>query len=192
MAEPTVVLASASPRRLELLRRLGIEPVVRPSDADESPRAGEPPDAYVARLAAAKADAVATGVDVLVVAADTVVVVDDQALGKPAGPADAATMLRRLSDREHRVLTAVEVRCGARRAGAVEETTVRFRAISDEEIDAYVATGEPLDKAGGYGIQGAGGMFVEHINGSDSNVIGLPLATFVRLAAEVGAPILPS
>lgn len=190
VAEPAVVLASGSPRRLELLRRLGIEPSVRPADIDESLLPGEAPDAHVARLAEAKADAIARGVGGLVIAADTVVVLDGEVLGKPIDHDDASAMLRRLSGRDHWVLTGVAVRHDGRRAAAVEATEVRFRPISDDEIAAYVATGEPLDKAGAYGIQGAGGMFVDGIRGSDSNVIGLPLATLVRLAADVGVTIL--
>jgi septum formation protein len=192
VAEPHVVLASASPRRLELLRRIGIEPEVRPADVDEATRPGERPDALVARLAEAKALAVGDVPEgVLVVAADTVVVHGDQVLGKPTDPAEATDMLTALSGTDHRVLTGVHVRCGNRAAGAVEMTLVRFRPLSAAEIEAYVATGEPLDKAGGYGIQGVGGMFVTAIEGSDSNVVGLPLATLVRLAADVGVQLLP-
>ena len=192
MAEPHVVLASSSPRRLELLRRIGIEPEVRPTDVDESVRAGETPEDLVARLSRAKADAVRdVPAGALVVAADTVVVLGEQVLGKPAGPADAIDMLTDLSGAEHRVLTGVHVRCGGRSAGAVDVTVVRFRALDASEIEAYVATGEPLDKAGGYGIQGIGGMFVDSVHGSDTNVVGLPLATLVRLASDVGVELLP-
>jgi septum formation protein len=186
-----VVLASGSPRRLELLRRLGLDPEVRVAAVDETPLTGETPAETVARLARAKAHAVEAG-DALVVAADTEVVLDDTVLGKPADPAEATAMLRSLSGRTHVVLTGVHVLAGDRESAAVEETLVCFRVLSDEEIAAYVATGEPDDKAGGYGIQGAGGMFVERIEGSDTNVIGLPLATVVRLAAEVGMTLLPS
>jgi septum formation protein len=186
-----VVLASGSPRRLELLRRLGLDPEVRVAAVDETPLTGETPAETVARLARAKAHAVEAG-DALVVAADTEVVLDDTVLGKPADPAEATAMLRALSGRAHVVLTGVHVLAGDRESAAVEETVVCFRALSDEEIAAYVATGEPDDKAGGYGIQGAGGMFVERIEGSDTNVIGLPLATVVRLAGEVGVTLLPS
>jgi septum formation protein len=192
VAEPFVVLASASPRRLELLRRIGIEPEVRPADVDETTRSGERPDALVARLAEAKALAVGEVPDgVLVVAADTVVVLGAQVLGKPTDPAEATDMLTALSGIGHRVLTGVHVRCGNRSAGAVEATRVRFRPLGAAEIEAYVATGEPLDKAGGYGIQGIGGMFVDSIEGSDTNVVGLPLAALVRLASDVGVELLP-
>lgn len=189
---PTVVLASGSPRRLELLRRLGLDPEVRVAAVDEALRPGEAPAATVARLAAAKARAVEAPYGALVVAADTEVVLDGTVLGKPADDPEATAMLRSLSGREHVVLTGVHVRWGEREAAAVEETVVRFRGLGDDEVAAYVATGEPHDKAGGYGIQGAGGMFVERIEGSDTNVVGLPLATVVRLAAEVGVTLLPS
>lgn len=189
---PPVVLASGSPRRLELLRRLGLDPEVRPADVDEAPLPGEAPAATVARLAAAKARAVDGPADLLVIGADTEVVLDGDVLGKPADAAGAAALLRSLSGREHVVLTGVHVRFAGREAAAVEATVVRFRALRDDEIEAYVATGEPLDKAGGYGIQGAGGMFVERIEGSDTNVVGLPLATLVGLAAGVGVTLLPS
>lgn len=171
--------------------------MVRPADVDETAGSGERPDALVARLAATKAGAVTANTDIdiaaddLVIAADTVVVLDGHALGKPRDPADARAMLAQLSGRDHRVCTGVHVRCGDRDAGTVETTTVTFRALSDREINAYVATGAPLDKAGGYGIQDAGGAFVDRIDGSDSNVMGLPLATVVRLAAEVGVELLP-
>lgn len=186
-----VVLASASPRRLGLLRRLGIEPTVRAAHIDETPQEGEAPDAVVARLARTKAHAVACAPDDLVIAADTEVVLDGRVLGKPQGPQDAAAMLHALSGRAHRVITGVHVTRGDREAGAVDETTVHVRHLTDTEIDAYIGTGEPFGKAGAYAIQGAGGMFVERIEGSDTNVIGLPLATVVRLAAEVGVTLLP-
>lgn len=188
---PRMVLASGSPRRLDLLRRLGIDPVVRPADVDESTLPGEAPTEHVARLARDKALAVARGDDDLVIAADTEVVLDRTVLGKPAHAAEARTVLRALSGRTHLVLTGVHVLHGDREASAVEVTEVRFRDLGDDEIEAYIVTGEPFDKAGGYGIQGAGGMFVERIDGSDTNVVGLPLATVVRLAAQVGVPLLP-
>ena len=186
-----MVLASGSPRRLELLRRIGLEPVVRAADIDETPHPEEAPRATVARLARAKAHAVDRATGDLVIAADTEVVLDGGVLGKPDGADGAAAMLRSLSGRTHRVVTGVHVRHGAREAGAVEETVVHVRELSDQEIDAYVATDEPFGKAGAYAIQGAGGMFVERIEGSDTNVVGLPLATVVRLAGEVGVTLLP-
>lgn len=194
-----IILASASPRRLELLARLGLDPLVRPADVDERPFDGEAPGPHVARLARTKAEAVAGGTDIaaddLIVAADTVVVLggvsSGEVLGKPTDPADAAAMLRRLSGATHHVLTGVHLVRGDRAASAVETTEVRFRTIAAAEIEAYAATGEPLDKAGAYAIQGAGGMFVEGIVGSDTNVIGLPLATVVALAAELDFTLLP-
>lgn len=187
----TVVLASGSPRRLELLRRIGVDPVVRPADIDETPGPDEPPAATVARLARTKAQTVEPSPEDLVIAADTEVVLRDAVLGKPADADAAAAMLRSLSGRAHRVVTGVHVVCGEREAAAVEETVVHVRELTDREIEAYVSTGEPLGKAGAYAIQGAGAMFVERIEGSDTNVIGLPLATVVRLAGDVGVTLLP-
>ena len=186
-----VVLASGSPRRLELLGRIGIEPVVRPADIDEAPQPGEAPEATVARLARTKARSVEHEPGELVIAADTEVVLGDGVLGKPADAGAAAAMLRSLSGRAHRVITGVHVLHGDREAAAVEETVVHVRELSDAEVDAYVATGEPFGKAGGYAVQGAGGMFVDRLEGSDTNVVGLPLATVVRLAGEVGVTLLP-
>lgn len=188
---PPVVLASASPRRLELLRRLGLDPVVSVADVDEAPVAGEAPAATVARLAAAKARAVEAPPGALVIAADTEVVRDGTVLGKPADADEATAMLRSLSGGSHLVVTAVHVRHDGREANAVETTVVTFRPLDAEEVAAYVAGPEPYDKAGGYGIQGAAGAFVERIEGSDTNVVGLPLATVVRLAGEVGVRLLP-
>lgn len=185
-----MVLASGSPRRLELLRRIGIEPEVRPADVDETPLLGESPIALVSRLAAAKADAVEAG-DALVVAADTEVVIDERILGKPADADDARAMLACLSGRSHDVITGVHLKRGHATAAVVEITSVCFRLLTSEEVDAYVATEEPFDKAGAYAIQGTGGMFVESITGSDSNVVGLPLATVVRLARQLGVELLP-
>jgi nucleoside triphosphate pyrophosphatase len=187
-----VVLASGSPRRLELLRRIGIEPVVRVADVDETPHDDEPPATTVARLARAKAHAVDRSPTDLVVAADTEVVLGGAVLGKPADGEAAAAMLRSLSGRPHLVVTGVHLLHGEDEAAAVEETVVQVRSIGDAELDAYVATGEPFGKAGAYAIQGAGGMFVERIEGSDTNVIGLPLTTVVRLGREVGVTLLPS
>ncbi|MBW3603238.1 MAG: Maf family protein [Actinobacteria bacterium] len=192
MTKP-VVLASGSPRRLELLGRLGLDVHVQPTDVDETPRDGEPPAALVRRLAAAKASrAAAGGADpaLLVVAADTEVVHDGDVLGKPSDDEDAAAMLRRLSGDWHTVLTGLALRLGTATAEEVVATRVRFRPVTAEEISWYVATGEPRDKAGAYGIQGAGGAFVEAIEGSDSNVVGLPLATVVLLARRLGMELL--
>lgn len=183
-----VVLASGSPRRLELLRRIGIEPHVRPADVDETPRANEAPNELVARLARTKAHAVDRHPEEIVLAADTVVVLDAVILGKPRDDADARRMLRALSGRSHDVVTGVHAVGPAGETSAVETTEVTMRPIADHEIAAYVATGEPADKAGAYAIQGRAGAFVTGIVGSDTNVIGLPLATAARMLGEVGPP----
>lgn len=186
--EPLLVLASGSPRRRELLAQLGVSFEVRVADVDESPLPGEQADDLVRRLAALKAQTVlaaAPEADVVVLAADTVVVVDGVVLGKPVDADDATRMLGLLSGRAHTVLTGVAV---ARRATGlvveVEATKVTFRDLTDADIAAYVATGEPLDKAGAYGIQGAAGSFVAGIEGNKDNVIGLGLATTTRLLAH--------
>lgn len=191
---PRLVLASASPRRRELLAGLGLELAVRPAAIDETPRLAEPPRDHVLRLAEEKAAAVAAtaAADEVVLAADTIVVLDDEILGKPADDADAALMLRRLADRRHQVLTAVAVVTGGgeHRLAAVEATTVRFAALSDAEIDWYVATGEPRDKAGAYGIQGLGSLFVDSIEGNYANVVGLPIPLVYRLLRGVGIDLM--
>ena len=184
-----VVLASASPRRLDLLRRLGIEPTVRPPDVDETPRPDEPPVDLAARLARAKV-AVEADDDALVVAADTVVAVGPEALGKPTDREDARAMLALLSGRDHEVLTGVAVRRHGRVRADVATTRVRFRSLRPTEIDWYVATGEPRDKAGGYGLQGAGAALVAGIEGSHTNVIGMPLELLVALARALDVDLL--
>jgi septum formation protein len=179
-----LVLASGSPRRRDLLERLGLHFDVAPPDVDESVRAGEDSRTYVLRLAQAKADQIARARPrTLVLAADTAVVLEGEILGKPAGTDDARAMLRRLSGRIHLVLTAVAIAGEVQQSlpPIVVETRVKFRAISDDEIGWYVGTGEPFDKAGGYGIQGIGGAFASAIDGSASNVIGLPLAETIEL-----------
>lgn len=191
MGSPRLVLASASPRRLELLGRLGITPDVMPADIDETPRPGESASALVARLSASKAATCVVGTNDVVIAADTVVVCQDDILGKPVDDADAFAMLARLSGTEHHVVTGVHVRRGARHASRVEATAVRFRRIAEPEIVAYIRTGEPCDKAGAYAIQGGAGMFVTQLIGSDTNVIGLPLATLVDLLSDVGVSVRP-
>lgn len=186
---PPVVLASGSPRRRELLRRLGIEPTVRPADVDETPRPGEHPRALAVRLARAKATAGDHG-RALVVAADTVVAVDATVLGKPADVDDARRMLELLSGREHLVVTGVAVRRDGRIEAGVATTRVRFRPLAAAEVDWYLATGEPADKAGGYGLQGAGAALVAGIQGSPTNVIGLPLELLLDLARRVDVDLL--
>ena len=193
-----VVLASQSPRRRDLLDLVGIAHTVRPADVDETVRAGEPPADYVERLAREKARAAAHAAaaagdvdgDSLIVAADTTVVIDGEILGKPADHADAQAMLRRLAGRTHEVFTGIAVRRGAgdaaREAAAVERVAVTFRALADEEIAAYVETGEPMDKAGAYGIQGFGATIVTRIEGDYFAVMGLSLVRTVALMQEVG------
>jgi septum formation protein len=173
-----IVLASASPRRAELLRAAGIEVEVLPAHIDETARKGEPAAAYVRRIADAKARAVAARVpDGIILAADTTVVVDEIMLGKPEDDADAKRMLRMLSGRSHEVLTAVSVgRAGGAVLTEIERTAVEFAAMTEFEIDWYVETGEPRDKAGAYAIQGYASRFVARIDGSYSNVVGLPIA----------------
>lgn len=185
-----VVLASSSPRRLELLTRLGLSVDVRPVDVDERPLPPEAPETYVMRLAAAKASAVRASDDELVIGGDTAVLLDTEVLNKPRDAAHARAMLRRLSGRAHEVLTGVAARRGDELATDLARTRVWFRPLADAELDWYVATGEPLDKAGGYGIQGAGGALVERIEGSDTNVIGLPLPLTVTLARRLGVDLL--
>lgn len=186
---PDLLLASRSPRRAELLRTLGVAFAVVDVEVDETPSTGESPSAYVERLARAKAEAGrAASDDVLpVLAADTTVVCDQEILGKPADAADAARMLRRLSGRWHSVFTGVAL-AGAGLTTVVVETRVCFRELTEAEITAYWASGEPADKAGAYGIQGLGGALVARIEGGWSNVVGLPLAETLTLLSREGIP----
>jgi septum formation protein len=183
-----LVLASASPRRAELLTAAGFSFEVAPADVDETPRCGEPPAEYALRVARDKAAAVGRAhPDAVVLAADTVVVADDAILGKPRDDDDAARMLRALSGREHLVQTAVVLRAGGHAGAersAIGSTRVRFNPLSDEEIAWYVSTGEPQGKAGAYAIQGLAARFVERIDGSWSNVVGLPVAAVYRMLRE--------
>lgn len=184
----TVVLASASPRRLELLGRLGVSPTVVPADVDESVHDGESAEAYVARVATDKAAAVAAARSgAIVIGADTAVVLDGESLGKPDGPADALDMLGRLVGRSHTVLTAVTVISpdGERRT-ETSEATVTMADATSAELEWYVATGEPLDKAGAYAIQGIGAFLVERLDGDHTTVIGLPLRATIRLLHAAG------
>ena len=170
-----VVLASSSPRRLDLLRSIGVEPEVRPADIDETPHQGEGPAAYVERLAQGKAVAVARAGEV-VVAADTTVVLEGRIIGKPSGRAEALDTLRALSGRTHTVYTGVAVLSPAGTSGVTVTSEVTFVKASEDFLDWYTGTGEPYDKAGAYGLQGAGAMMVAGVRGSVSNVLGLPLA----------------
>lgn len=188
-----LVLASGSPRRRELLAGLGLTFEVRPVDVDETPRDGEPAEPYVLRLAETKARAASAGSPSgeVILAADTIVVVDGELLGKPRDRDHARGMLARLSGRTHQVLTGVAVgNAGGGLSTVVEITRVVFHRLSTAEIDWYVASDEPLDKAGSYAVQGLGALFVERIDGNYSNVVGLPLPAVYRLLSRVGYPVL--
>jgi septum formation protein len=185
MIQPPVILASASPRRRELLRLIGIPHEVRPAEIDESYVPGEEPAAHVERLAREKASAI-DALEAVVVGSDTIVVVDGEVLGKPRDRAHAAAMLRQLSGRSHVVMTGVAVQWQGRLASAVEEVGVTFRALSDAEIERYIDTGEPMDKAGAYGIQGYGATIVDRVDGDYFAVMGLPLNRMVCLLRDLG------
>jgi septum formation protein len=181
-SEPRLVLASASPRRATILRQLGLSPDVQPADVDESYLLGEGPIAHVERLARAKA-AVASERDpaVLVVAGDTVVVIDERVLSKPRDAEEAVAMLMSLAGRTHDVFTALALAGPHGTVSAVARAKVRFRSFSPDVALSYVATGEPLDKAGAYAIQGRAAGFAPRIDGSFSGIMGLPLAETVEL-----------
>lgn len=186
-----LILASQSPRRAELLAAAGFEFDVQAAEIDERRLPGEDPRTFVTRVAADKAAAVARlSPGRVVVGADTAVVIDDHVLGKPADDREAAEMLRLLSGRTHDVLTGIAVRQGDRELAEAARTRVRFLPLSAKEIAWYVATGEPRDKAGAYAIQGLASRFVDWIEGSYSNVMGLPVASLYRLlqALGVGGP----
>ncbi len=180
-----VVLASASPRRRELLGLLVRNFICMTPDLDEAVLPAEAPADYVARLAEAKARAVNAG-SALVIAADTAVTIDGLILGKPADPADARAMLRKLSGRSHEVVTGLSVQSGECMENRVIRTQVEFTLLSDGDIEHYLGTDEPWDKAGAYAIQGRAGTFVKRIDGSYSSVVGLPLAETKRLLARFG------
>ena len=182
-----VVLASQSPRRRELLALVGIPHEVRPADVDESVLPGELPVPHCERLARLKADTLArSNRDDVVVGSDTIVVVDGDILGKPRDPAHATEMLTRLSGRTHTVFTAVAVSHAGMTRSGVEEVDVTFRALDDDTIAAYIATGEPMDKAGAYGIQGFGAAIVERVEGDYFAVMGLPIGRMLMLMRESG------
>ena len=195
---PPLVLASASPRRRELLTQAGFVFRVDAADIPEDPLPGEEPIAYVTRLAREKAEAVrarldanGSASDAVLLGADTTVVVDGQILGKPTSADDAARMLRLLSGRTHQVITGVAVISATQTLTAAEITAVQFFSLSEDEIAAYVATGEPLDKAGAYAIQGRAARWIPAIHGCYFNVVGLPLALVASLLAAL-SPNLPS
>ncbi len=186
---PQIVLASASPRRAELLTQIGVDFTVTPAHIDETPRPLESPSDYVIRMAREKALAIYREGDGMVVGADTSVVLGDRILGKPPSVEAAEAMLRLLSGSVHQVLTAVALVCRGDCRVTLVTTDVSFRTLAPQEIAAYVATGEPMDKAGGYGIQGLGGVFVNRLQGSYSAVVGLPLEETAGLLAAAGWPV---
>ena len=187
MTAPIVILASQSPRRRELLTLVGIPHLVRPADIDEAYLAGEEPASHAQRLACEKARVVAEDApEAVVIGSDTIVVLDGDVLGKPRDEAHAAAMLARLADRRHTVMTAVAVRWRGAERSAVEQVEVCVGPLTPEQIDAYIATGEPMDKAGAYGIQGFGATIVERVEGDYFSVMGLPLHRLVLLLRELG------
>lgn len=183
-----LVLASRSPRRAELLAAAGIHFTVRAAEIDETPRPEEQPSDYVLRLAGEKAAAVPVAADETVLAADTIVVAEGEIMGKPKDPAEAARMLSALSGRRHEVITGICLRRGAQCLREVCRTAVWFTPMGHREIEEYVATGEPMDKAGAYAIQGRASRFVERIEGSYANVVGLPVDRVWRLLRELARP----
>ena len=188
----TIILASASPRRQELLRQIRVRYKVAVASIDETPLPDEDPVTYAERLAHAKALAVweRTHPSLPVLGADTVVAIDDRILGKPRNKAQALEMLRCLSGRSHDVFTAVCLLHGGRPLRALSRSQVRFRPLTDEEILAYWETGEPRDKAGAYAIQGLGAIFVQRLEGSFSGVMGLPLYETAELLRQTGIEVL--
>ena len=188
---PDLLLASASPRRRELLERMGLVLEIVPADVDETPQPGEKPGEYARRVAAAKCDAVADNLSpdrsLAVLGADTTVVIEDAILGKPADADGARAMLGRLMGRRHEVVTAYTLRFGARRLDRAVTTMVAMRALQPSEVEAYVASGEWRDKAGGYAVQGIAAAFITELRGSLTNVIGLPLAEVLADLLALGA-----
>lgn len=183
-----LILATRSPRRMELGRRLGLDFMAVPADIEERPEPGEAPAVYAERLARDKAAAIAAEHPAfLVLGCDTIVVLGDEILEKPADEADAVAMLERLSGREHQVLSGLALiwREGNRDQSCVETTTVRFRKLDPSEVQAYVDTAEPMDKAGAYGIQGGAGKFVDEVQGSYDNVVGLPTERLLQMLSNL-------
>ena len=188
-----IVLASGSPRRQELLNRIGItEFDIRVPESDETYPAGLTPAQVVECISRKKADAAAAlcTTDEIVITADTMVFLDDQRLGKPQDEADALRMLTDLQGRHHTVCTGVTIRQGDKILTESESTEVHFRPATEEELLAYIATGEPMDKAGSYGVQGKGSLLVEKLNGDFFNVMGLPVLRLSRMLAQFGVHLL--
>lgn len=186
-----LILASASPRRLHLLKQIGLSPIVRKADIDEAVLNGETPAEHAIRLARAKGRKIVMeeGDDPAVIAADTIVVLDRCILGKPRDAEEAADFLQRLSGREHQVVTALSLFWKGREISRLETTRVRFSALSESMIRAYLDTGDFRDKAGAYGIQSFAAVFVPSIDGCFFNVVGFPLHLFIRMAEEIGLPV---
>ena len=180
-----LILASQSPRRRELLGLFRRPFTVQVADIDETMDDTLPPYDEVARVSRAKAEAIAREKDDIVVAADTIVVCAGQTLGKPRTEAEAAEMLRLLSGRDHQVMTGMTVLRGDRAVTCTEVTDIHFRELSDKEIECYIATGEPMDKAGSYGIQGGAALFAERMVGDYYNVMGLPVCRLYQILAEI-------
>lgn len=187
-----IILASKSPRRSELLARMGVEFTVKTSKIDEKMDPFANPADEVARVSLAKAQTVrgTCHPDDIIIGADTIVVCDGLTMGKPRSESEAFSMLRRLSGRDHQVLTGLTVLGGDRTENLTVATTLRFRALSDAEIRNYIATGEPMDKAGAYGIQGLAAMFVVGLDGDYYNVMGLPVCTLTILLRRFGVKLL--
>jgi septum formation protein len=187
--QPKIILASASPRRAELLEQIGVEFEIAPSQTEERPHPDEAPADYITRIARAKVIAVARGRDAgLVIGADTIVVLDGRLMGKPEDQTAAEKMIAQLSGRWHAVMTGValyDIETTSEVADC-DKTLVKFSRLNEREIRWYVSTGEPMDKAGAYGIQGLGGLFVDEIAGNYYNVVGLPIPLVYRLARRLG------
>ncbi len=182
-----LVLASRSPRRAEILRQAGIPFVVRPADVDEAPLAHERAQDYVKRVALDKAMAIAAGPDEIVLGADTTVVVRGEILAKPLDATDAVRMLEALSGRRHQVITGICLKSAGRVVQDRSETSVWFARLSPQDIAEYVASGEPMDKAGAYGIQGLASKFIQRVEGCYFNVVGLPVALLYQRLKELNA-----
>ena len=185
-----LILASQSPRRKELLEKLHIPFAVRVADIDEAMDPAKPPEEEVARVSREKALAVPREKGDVVIAADTIVVLQGKVLGKPHSPEEAVQMLTRLSGRDHQVMTGVTVLCGDKLLSHTEVTDIHFRDLSEKEIVRYVASGEPMDKAGAYGIQGGAALFVERMHGDYYNVMGLPVCRLWQMLGQVAPDML--
>ncbi|MBI3395144.1 MAG: septum formation inhibitor Maf [Spirochaetia bacterium] len=190
--KPPIVLASASPRRAEILSMLGLAFSVRPTGVDESFLPGTPPERIVEDLAALKATSVPDEADALIIGSDTLVILESDVLGKPADMREAREMLVRLSGREHFVFTGLCVKQGERILTGHSKTAVRMRDLTSDEIDAYIQTGEPLDKAGAYAVQGLGAIFVEEIKGDFYTVVGLPVFLLSQFLYAFGVDVMRS